>query len=200
MRIHRTSVRKPYSTVLASLGSYLVRTDYLCLVFVTPLTRHSPICSCQVSEQVINQHIDSGCQEPTASADAEQSRRGSGTSKDKRKRDSSKTIAPIFNLTSEPSDTFDRTPLPGRVETTQEPSSSKKRRKEDFSSSRDEFAKRTKTAPSNLRLAAPLAEQLRPMILDDYVGQKHLTGPGSLMSNMLNTGSTGSMILWGPPG
>ena len=27
-------------------------------------------------------------------------------------------------------------------------------------------------------MAAPLAERLRPQTLDDYIGQKHLVGPG----------------------
>ncbi|MBR1573317.1 MAG: replication-associated recombination protein A [Bacteroidales bacterium] len=46
----------------------------------------------------------------------------------------------------------------------------------------------------------PLPERMRPRSLDDYVGQKHLVGPGSVLRNMLSTGNLTSFILWGPPG
>lgn len=46
----------------------------------------------------------------------------------------------------------------------------------------------------------PLAERLRPNSLDDYIGQKHLVGPGGIIRNMIETGSVNSFILWGPPG
>ena len=51
-----------------------------------------------------------------------------------------------------------------------------------------------------LRAAAPLAEQLRPQDLEDFVGQEHLTGPDGLLSSLIESGNIGSMILWGPPG
>lgn len=41
---------------------------------------------------------------------------------------------------------------------------------------------------------------MRPHSLQDYVGQKHLVGPGCVLRNMLETGSLSSFILWGPPG
>lgn len=46
----------------------------------------------------------------------------------------------------------------------------------------------------------PLAERLRPATLDDYIGQKHLVGPGGVIRNMIETGRVNSFILWGPPG
>ena len=46
----------------------------------------------------------------------------------------------------------------------------------------------------------PLAERLRPNLLDDYIGQKHLVGPGGIIRNMIETGRVNSFILWGPPG
>ena len=30
-------------------------------------------------------------------------------------------------------------------------------------------------------MAIPLAERLRPQTLDDYIGQKHLVGPGAVL-------------------
>jgi putative ATPase len=49
-------------------------------------------------------------------------------------------------------------------------------------------------------IPAPLAERLRPESLDQLVGQKHLTGRGSILRNTLEQGKMPSMILWGPPG
>ena len=50
------------------------------------------------------------------------------------------------------------------------------------------------------RVLPPLAERMRPRNLDQYVGQKHLVGEGSVLRNMLRSGNLSSFILWGPPG
>ena len=49
-------------------------------------------------------------------------------------------------------------------------------------------------------IPAPLAERLRPESLDQLVGQKHLTGKGSILRTAIEQGKMPSMILWGPPG
>jgi putative ATPase len=49
-------------------------------------------------------------------------------------------------------------------------------------------------------IPAPLAERLRPESLDQLVGQKHLTGKGSILRTALENGKIPSMILWGAPG
>lgn len=46
----------------------------------------------------------------------------------------------------------------------------------------------------------PLAERLRPKTLDEYVGQKHLVGPGAVLRKMIDAGRVPSFLLWGPPG
>lgn len=46
----------------------------------------------------------------------------------------------------------------------------------------------------------PLAERLRPTTLDEYIGQRHLVGPGAVLRKMIDTGHISSFILWGPPG
>lgn len=46
----------------------------------------------------------------------------------------------------------------------------------------------------------PLAEQLRPTSLDNYIGQQHLVGKGAILRNAIESGKIPSMILWGPPG
>jgi len=46
----------------------------------------------------------------------------------------------------------------------------------------------------------PLAEILRPLDADDYVGQEKLMGPDGIIRRMLQNNAISSMILWGPPG
>lgn len=48
--------------------------------------------------------------------------------------------------------------------------------------------------------SVPLAEQMRPQILEEYMGQEHLLGAGKPLRLMLNTQKLSSLILWGPPG
>lgn len=49
-------------------------------------------------------------------------------------------------------------------------------------------------------LTTPLAEILRPKSLDEYVGQEHLVGKGSVLRSAISSSQIPSMILWGPPG
>ncbi len=47
---------------------------------------------------------------------------------------------------------------------------------------------------------SPLAERLRPRILDEIVGQDHLIGPGKVLRMMVEQDQLTSILLWGPPG
>ena len=47
---------------------------------------------------------------------------------------------------------------------------------------------------------APLADRMRPQTLADLVGQKHVLGPHSLLTQAIASDRVRSMILWGPPG
>ena len=49
-------------------------------------------------------------------------------------------------------------------------------------------------------MIAPLAERIRPKVIDQYVGQQHLVGPQGAIRPILKTGQLPSLILWGPPG
>lgn len=49
-------------------------------------------------------------------------------------------------------------------------------------------------------MSQPLAERLRPTTLDEYIGQKHLTGERAALRRMIEAGRVPSFILWGPPG
>jgi putative ATPase len=51
-----------------------------------------------------------------------------------------------------------------------------------------------------LKAVEPLAANLRPAILDDFVGQKHLVGEKGVIRRMIQTRELYSLILWGPPG
>ncbi|NNC81193.1 MAG: AAA family ATPase, partial [Acidimicrobiales bacterium] len=47
---------------------------------------------------------------------------------------------------------------------------------------------------------APLADRLRPIRLDDIVGQDHLLGEGRPLRGLIEADTLGSILLWGPPG
>jgi putative ATPase len=46
----------------------------------------------------------------------------------------------------------------------------------------------------------PLADRLRPRVLEDVVGQDHLLADDGPLGRMLKAGRLTSLILWGPPG
>ncbi|MCF7561165.1 replication-associated recombination protein A [Sabulilitoribacter multivorans] len=46
----------------------------------------------------------------------------------------------------------------------------------------------------------PLAERLRPKVLEDYVSQTHLVGKNGALTQHIKQGLIPSMIFWGPPG
>jgi putative ATPase len=49
-------------------------------------------------------------------------------------------------------------------------------------------------------MVIPLAEQLRPSSLEEYIGQEHLVGKDAILYKAIKSGNVPSMILWGPPG
>lgn len=46
----------------------------------------------------------------------------------------------------------------------------------------------------------PLADRMRPTALAEVAGQDHLVGPDGALTRLLQSGSLGSAIFWGPPG
>jgi replication-associated recombination protein RarA len=48
--------------------------------------------------------------------------------------------------------------------------------------------------------SSPLAERLRPVTLQEVIGQQHFLGPGKPLRVAFESGQPHSMILWGPPG
>ena len=47
---------------------------------------------------------------------------------------------------------------------------------------------------------APLYERVRPQTLDEFVGQRHIVGPNSLLRRAISADKLGSCIFYGPPG
>jgi putative ATPase len=47
---------------------------------------------------------------------------------------------------------------------------------------------------------APLAARMRPRSLGEFVGQRDVVGPGSMLRGAAERGTIPSLILWGPPG
>lgn len=52
----------------------------------------------------------------------------------------------------------------------------------------------------NVNASKPLAEKMRPTTLDDFVGQQHIVGKGSLLRRAILADKLGSCIFYGPPG
>src|SRR5688500_2848244 len=50
------------------------------------------------------------------------------------------------------------------------------------------------------RVHQPLAERMRPVPQEDFVGQEHLLGPKTRVGGLARGGRLPSIILWGPPG
>jgi putative ATPase len=46
----------------------------------------------------------------------------------------------------------------------------------------------------------PLADRIRPQTLDQFIGQRHLVGPGKPLYLAIQQNKVYSMIFWGPPG
>lgn len=46
----------------------------------------------------------------------------------------------------------------------------------------------------------PLAVRMRPRVLDEIVGQRHLLGPGTPLRRLVEEDQPMALVLWGPPG
>jgi putative ATPase len=51
-----------------------------------------------------------------------------------------------------------------------------------------------------MHISQPLADRIRPQTLEEYFGQEHLVGQGTIMRQMIEQDRIPSMIFWGPPG
>ena len=49
-------------------------------------------------------------------------------------------------------------------------------------------------------VSGPLADRMRPVSIDEFIGQRHAVGEGTLIRHAILKDRIFSMILWGPPG
>ena len=54
--------------------------------------------------------------------------------------------------------------------------------------------------PEGKRVSSPLADRMRPEMIEEFVGQVHILGPGKPLRKQIERDEVASMILWGPPG
>jgi putative ATPase len=131
-----------------------------------------PICNRQVKAALINQHIDTGCEENLL-PDTVPS-----------------PVAPFFQ--QQPRRVSDSTLAPS------EPAQNGPKRKldpESLPANETAVSKRAKI----IQKTAPLAERMRPQSLDDVCGQE-LVGPNGVIRGLIDQNRVPSMILWGAPG
>lgn len=62
------------------------------------------------------------------------------------------------------------------------------------------FASEQSEKDVSINKSAPLAAQMRPQNLTDYVGQQHILGADSPLRLAIEQGHCHSLIFWGPPG
>jgi putative ATPase len=62
------------------------------------------------------------------------------------------------------------------------------------------FGREPEPAADTTLARAPLAERMRPLSLDEMLGQDELLAPGSPLRSLIDAGALPSIILWGPPG
>lgn len=63
------------------------------------------------------------------------------------------------------------------------------------------FEPESKIKTQKPHLVSPLAMRMRPRSLDEFIGQEHIIGPGSILRKAIEANRLfSSIILWGPPG
>jgi len=156
----------------------------------------SPICSCKIQGKDINHHLDNNCAEDP------------GPNARNKYSTSTRTLQPsivsLFTPSGKntPSGVAESSSAHKLSTQTERTSHARKRSVGDdaYWQFVPEPSKRSKVTVERLQSMAPLAERLRPTTLEEFVGQHHLTGSGSLLMHLLDSGTTGSMVFWGPPG
>ena len=161
-------------------------------ILVTLPLSVSPACSRQVDEYKINQHLDNDCREDQGTPS--NSERHTHSASSKIRPDREKSLASIFSQKPK------QISAPSTSKTLEGTSNSGEKRKVNLTYDFPRKRGKISTIQANLQSAAPLAERLRPSDLEEFIGQQHILGPGSLLNNMLNMGSSGNIIFWGPPG
>jgi len=53
---------------------------------------------------------------------------------------------------------------------------------------------------NSIKNKGPLAERMRPLSLEYFVGQEHIIGEGKILNRAINADKLSSAIFYGPPG
>ena len=69
-----------------------------------------------------------------------------------------------------------------------------------FSAVHDFFDEQEDVDPFSANAGAPLATRMRPLALEEFVGQEHILGPGKLLRRAIEADRLPSVIFFGPPG
>lgn len=153
-----------------------------------------PICSKNVKESLINEHIDSSCTKNIS----DDTPAASSTTVSSFFQPPPKTNYRDLPRTPNPSSPAVQTPRPTVL------TQNALKRANDSEDTKDTTeivangpAKRPKV--NHLQNAAPLAERMRPRKLDDVFGQD-LVGPNGIIRGLIEEDKIPSMILWGGPG
>lgn len=64
----------------------------------------------------------------------------------------------------------------------------------------DELFAAARSPATGAVAAGPLADRMRPRVLDEFIGQDHIVGPGRLLRRAIQRDRLSSIILSGPPG
>ncbi|KAF2116603.1 DNA-dependent ATPase MGS1 [Lophiotrema nucula] len=162
-----------------------------------------PVCNKQVKEALINDHLDSACedyvlsQEEIDASNAPKTYKGFLTPAKRTASSSSSAKNGAAASTQAP-------PATQNVARPKTPPAGTKRSFDEASEGVSNGTPKSPMAPkktkySVLQKVAPLPERMRPTSLDDVCGQD-LVGPDGLLRGMIETNTLPSMVLWGGPG
>lgn len=186
-------------------------------IFASTETVECPLCSQSFQPSVINRHVNN-CLNITDSS--------SGSSNPGKKRKSSEgqgasqksawgSLKPPKSVAG-PSVKKAKTTSPKKSQSKKNVNHNYAQR-EDFDNNAENtpFVEKNRTKSNNIPVfgmpqrpdpsdsvggVVPLAEKLRPLSLEDYVGQEKAVGKKSMLRNLMKSNDIPSMILWGPPG
>lgn len=131
-----------------------------------------PMCNKKTTERTVNEHLDRGC--PPPPSDPPSSSDGKTTT----------SATNFFHAKSSP------------------PASTESTKKAEDVPSPNNNTETSKPPPKKRKLNSnvPLAEQLRPKTLDDFIGQEDIVGPKGALKTFIDRDVCPSIILWGPSG
>ncbi|BGP56364.1 DNA-dependent ATPase mgs1 [Rhodotorula sphaerocarpa] len=171
-----------------------------------------PVCGRLVTPHVVSMHLDFGCSASTVATTSATRAQSSSNSAPTSATPSTKQRSANAKRDRDHDEAAEEKPTmrstPAGTNSTQPSSATSKRSRtgdaSHLSGSRigpsGPRPRTSDTTRSFLEAAKPLPELVRPRVLEDFVGQEHLLGPGALLRGLIEADRIGSVIFWGPPG